>query len=320
MKNNILVLSAGRRVELVRSFQQHIKACYPEAQVFCTDMEPNMSAACLVADGYFQVPRVTARNYIKTLKDICVANNIGLVVPTIDTELELLARYHDEFLTLNSKIIISNKELIHQCRDKRKTKNIFDVFGVRYPTIYLRDEIKFPTFCKPFDGSCSIGAFPIDSAKELTKELIEDPKNMFMELIPKSYSEYTVDAYYDRNHNLKCLVPRKRIETRGGEVSKGVARKNSLYEFLLPKLKRLKGAIGCLTIQVFFEESTGDVVGLEINPRFGGGYPLSESAGATFTKWLIQEYINNEVIEFCDDWDSGTVMLRYDAKVLYRED
>jgi carbamoyl-phosphate synthase large subunit len=52
----------------------------------------------------------------------------------------------------------------------------------------------------------------------------------------------------------------------------------------------------------------------EINARFGGGYPIAHHAGATFTKWLLEEAAgmpssaNNE-------WRSGVRMLRYDQAV-----
>jgi carbamoyl-phosphate synthase large subunit len=37
--------------------------------------------------------------------------------------------------------------------------------------------------------------------------------------------EYTCDAYYGKDSELKCVVPRKRIEVRDGEVQKGKLRK-----------------------------------------------------------------------------------------------
>jgi carbamoyl-phosphate synthase large subunit len=55
---------------------------------------------------------------------------------------------------------------------------------------------------------------------------------------------------------------------------------------------------------------------LEINPRFGGGFPLSNAAGADFTDWLIKEYLLGQKLPFYDLWSSDLVMLRYDAKVI----
>lgn len=142
---------------------------------------------------------------------------------------------------------------------------------------------------------------------------------MFMEFVDSSHTEFTVDAYYDRHGELKCLVPRERIEVRCGEVSKGITRRHYVYEYLLPRLKGLKGARGCITLQLFANEKTQSFFAIEINPRFGGGYPLAYSAGANYPKWLIGEYLRDEALSFYDKWEGNLMMLRYDAKVLVHD-
>ena len=159
----------------------------------------------------------------------------------------------------------------------------------------------------------------ISSPADLTPDLLEDPKNIFMEYVGKDFREFTCDAYFDRNSLLKCLVPRERLEVRAGEVSKGVTRKNFVYEYLVQRLKKLPGAVGCVTLQVFGNPQNNEIKGLEVNPRFGGGYPLTSAAGCSFVELLIREYFLNEKIPFCDSWDDGLIMLRYDAKVIFNE-
>ena len=111
-------------------------------------------------------------------------------------------------------------------------------------------------------------------------------------------------------------MPRQRLEVRGGEVSKGITRRDWVYDYLLQRLRVLPGARGCLTLQVFAGPQAGEVLGIEINPRFGGGFPLSLAAGADFPAWLLREYLHGETLPFCDDWERDLMMLRYDAKVL----
>ena len=318
-KTSILILSAGRRVELVQAFQQAQTIHFPEAKVFTTDLRPDRSAACQISDFGFKAPRVTAPEYIDFLLELCLENEIGLVVPTIDTELQLLADHRERFAAEGIHLIISSAELISVCRDKRKTAETYAELNISQPEIYHRNNIQFQCFCKPYDGSCSIGALPLYTPDMLTQELLDDEKNMFMELVGKEYSEYTIDVYYDRNGELCCLVPRERLEVRGGEVSKGATRKNYVYDYLRERLEGLKGARGCITAQVFANPDGEAIKDLEINPRFGGGFPLSQAAGADYADWLIREYLLNENIGFYDEWEDNLVMLRYDAKVLVYE-
>ena len=141
----------------------------------------------------------------------------------------------------------------------------------------------------------------------------------FFEYFDKAiYDEYTCDLYYDANSNLKCVIPRKRIEIRDGEVTKGVTKKNLLKTYIDKNLSFLKGAIGCMTVQFFLHKSTNDIKGIEINPRFGGGFPLSYFAEGNYPKWIIQEFMLNEKIEYFDGWEDNLLMLRYDDEVLIK--
>ena len=317
--NNVLLLSAGRRVELVEAFKIEIAARKLGGRVCATDLQPHLSAACQIADRAFKAPRGTDPSYIDFLLETCLAEGIRLVVPTIDTELLLLASSRTRFAEAGVHLIISDESLVALCRDKRKTSDLFTQLGIDIPRIYERSAITFPCFAKPYDGSCSVGAALLPRSDALTPAMFDDEKMMFMEYIDPTHIEFTVDVYYDRMGQLKCAVPRQRIEVRGGEVSKGATRRHFVYEYLLPRLAKLRGARGCITVQVFANETIGRFAALEINPRFGGGYPLSYSAGANYPGWLIDEYLLGREIKFFDKWENNLLMLRYDAKVLVRE-
>lgn len=314
---NILITSAGRRVSLVRSFQKELKQIFPTSSIFTTDANPEWSSACRISDKYFTLPKVDDPNYIKELLSICIQNNVKVIVPTIDTELELLSKNKNLFTNYSINIIVSDFELVTNCRDKRKSNLIFSNLGIRVPEIMDKNDLKFPLFIKPYDGSLGKDIYLIRGKDELTDSLLNNPKLIFNEYIDKSkYFEFSIDAYFDKKNNLKCLVPRNRIEIRGGEISKGRTEKNGFYDILLEKFKYLKGAIGCLTIQIFIEKSKNELIGIEINPRFGGGYPLSYEAGANYPKFIIKEYLLEESIPFFDDWIENKVMLRFDSEII----
>lgn len=317
---NILITSAGQRVSLVRAFQKELKALYPEAKVFTVDMQPELSAACNVSDGYFKVVRVTAPNYIQDLLQLCAAQNIRMIIPTIDTELKVLSENIELFRKENIHCIVSSKDFVYACRDKRQINEFFVQHGIEIPRTIDKDAPTFPLFIKPYDGSLSVDTFLINKKEELTEYHLTNPKLMFMEYLGKdAYEEFTVDMYYGKDHQVKCIVPRKRIWVRAGEINKGLTCKNFIVDMLKEKLGFIDGAIGCLTTQVFASKTAQVIKGIEINPRFGGGYPLSYRAGANYPAWLIKEYFLQEAISYTDNWEDRLLMLRYDDEVLVHD-
>lgn len=314
---NILITSAGRRVELVQAFIDQSRRLISGAKVYAIDHRAHLSSACQIADKTSSCPRIDDPNYLEFLLNYAKKENIGLIIPTIDTELLFLSENKALFKKSGTDVSISSEHLIASCRDKRKTRKIFESMDIAYPKIYSKDDIAFPCFAKPYDGSCSIGTRALKSQKDLTPIILENPKIIFMQLIGADYSEYTVDAYFSNGH-LKCLVPRRRLEVRAGEISKGITVKSWLYDFLLSRFQFLEGASGCLTLQFFVDDQKKHCIGLEINPRFGGGYPLSYAAGANYPAWLIQEYFLNQSVGFFEDWEENLLMLRYDSMALVK--
>jgi len=319
--NNILITSAGRRVGLVRSFQTELKKKFPTSKVYTAEANPQWSSACRISDGYFTIPRVDNENYINSILELCVKKQIKIIVPSIDTELLVLSDSKELFLSNNIQLVVSDFDFVSKCRDKRQTNILFKDLKIEIPSAIDKKNPSFPLFIKPYDGSLSKDIYVINSKEELTDSLLNNPKLMFMEYInPKDFHEYTIDAYYDKNSDLKCLVPRRRIEVRGGEISKGKTEKLNFYNILKDKLGFIKGAKGCLTIQFFIGKVAEEIIGIEINPRFGGGFPLSYASGANYPEYIILEYMMNEPITFNDNWIENRVMLRFDSEVILDQD
>lgn len=317
---NILITSAGKRVSLVNAFKKELKAIFSVGKVFAADSNPQLSAACMIADGWFKVPSLASANYINELIKSCKINNISLIIPTIDTELFLLAANEKLLMENAINVVISSSKIIDKCRDKRLIHDFFEGNGIEVAEEYTKDNLKFPLFIKPSDGSRSIDTFLIENSADLTDYHFQNDKFMFLEYLDQSENdEYTCDAYYGKDDKLKCIVPRKRIEVRDGEVNKGKTEKNELVNYVKENLGVVEGARGCLTIQFFMNKKTRRKVAIEINPRFGGGYPLSYLAGANFPKWIIEEYLLDKKLTYFEDWEPNLLMLRYDNEVIIHD-
>lgn len=314
---NILITSAGKRVVLVQIFQRTLQEMGSDAKVYTTDMRPEMAPAGIMSDGCLKVSRCTADGYIDELLQICQERHIGVIIPTIDTELLVLSQNKQRFEAIGVGLAVSDYDFIRVCRDKRLTEDYFAKLGIAVPKAVDKYHPVFPMFAKPYDGSLSTNLHVIRKADELTKEILEDPKLIFMEYVDKQeYKEFTVDMYYGLDDRVKGIVPRERIEIRAGEINKGITRKNFIVDFLKERMGMLKGVRGCICIQLFYRESDHDIKGIEINPRFGGGFPLSYYAKANYAAYVIREYLMGEDVAYSEDWLDNTLMLRYDNDVI----
>jgi carbamoyl-phosphate synthase large subunit len=148
--------------------------------------------------------------------------------------------------------------------------------------------------------------------------LIErDPGYVFQEFV--EVVEFTVDAFVAGDGRVLAVVPRQRLEVRAGEVSKARAVKDPDIMAAVRKVcTSAPGAYGTLTIQLI-REGSGRCRFIEVNPRFGGGYPLSWMAGADFADYLIRDYLG-ESLDYDDSWRDGTLMLRFDHEVIVSPD
>ncbi len=304
-KINFLITSAGRRVSLVKIFQNY-------GNVYTCDMNPFLSSACHVSDGYFEVPRVTDPKYMSIILGICKEKNIKMIIPTIDTELSILSAAKRDFSNEEINIAVSDKNICDTFYYKTSTEEFFLSNGFDTPKrVTDIANAKYPLFAKLNNSSSSIGALKVDSYQS-AECLLKDSNYVFQEFVEGV--EFTVDVFIDKRGGLVSVVPRQRIEVRAGEISKGKTVKD---EIIINKVKelcqKLEGAYGCITIQLF--KNSNDISFIEINPRFGGGYPLSYYAGADFAKYLVMDYLDYN-LEYNEDWRDNFLMLRYDAEVL----
>ncbi|PQZ57248.1 MULTISPECIES: ATP-grasp domain-containing protein [Bacillus] len=314
---NILFTSSGRRVALIKKFKEAFKQEGIKGKIFTADLKET-APTIYFSDKHFIVPHVNEEGYINELLKICRSEMINLIIPLIDTELMLLANKAKVFEGIGVKVLVSSMELNKIANDKKYTYNFFVSNNIPTPRVFSDEEIErkeyqFPLLIKPYDGSSSKGVTKIMNEKELEffKEYI--PNAMIQEYV--SGEEYTIDIMVDFYGNIKTIVPRLRIETRAGEVSKGMTKKDiEIIKAAETVIKALPNPIGCITLQCFKKED-GQITFIEINPRFGGGIPLSIEAGANFPLWTIKMCQGEVFIDKDFNWRENLTMLRYDEAV-----
>lgn len=313
---NILISSSGRRVTLLKGFISTISELNLDIKVYSSDLNPELAPVSFFSDC-IKVGKFTDPNYVSDLIKICLEKKITLIIPTLDSELKLLISNKLLFDKSGIQILISEEKLILECSNKILTKDLFKRYNVTSPKIYDLHKLVFPVFVKPLSGSNSQGIYYANDIDDIPKNDLKNKNLMFMEYMNKDlFYEYTVDAYYSKSSILKCCVPRIRKKIVGGESNQGITVKGDVLDFMKDKFSFFKGAKGCITFQFFVSKlNTTNIYGLEINPRFGGGYPFAFNAGANFQKLIICEYFLNQEIKYSENWKDKCLNLRYEQEV-----
>lgn len=312
---NILFTCAGRRTYLLKYFKENLSE---GDKVVATDMQ--LSAPALqVADVKLQVPAVYDPEYVNITLDICREQKIDALLSLNDLELPILAENKTCFEELGVKVIVSSPEVIDIAFDKYKTAQWVESLGLVSPKTYVRlddvkkalvaGEIEFPLFMKPRWGSGSIGLESIADMEEL-----DIYYNLLMKKIKKTIlatasvgdeyimiqekltgSEFGLDIMNDLNGKNVAVSVKQKLAMRAGETDKAVTVDLPEVREMGRKIGMALGHIGNLDVDIM-QRADGAYCVLELNPRFGGGFPFSYEAGVNMPKAIIQ-WVNGEEVD-----------------------
>jgi carbamoyl-phosphate synthase large subunit len=318
----ILLTSAGRRVGLVECLRQAGEELGLSVEIMACDLNPQLSAACAVADSSFAVPRCDDPAYADIVLDAAVRGGAQLVIPTIDPELLPLATAGSRFGSAGIHLHVSAPEVIEIVRDKLRTAEVLGCVGVPVPRSLTLEALRadpssvdWPVFAKPVAGSASRGLAVFDRPADVPDAFIEPM--VFQQRL--AGPEFTVNVFIDRDGRLACAIPHRRLQIRAGEVEKGRTERRDDLGWIAERVAvALPGLRGAACFQVIADPKAGAMV-IEVNARFGGGYPIAHHAGANFAKWLIEEALDLPS-SANDRWEDGIEMLRYDAAIFRRKD
>lgn len=310
---NILFTCAGRRTYLLKYFKENLTE---GDKIIATDMQ--LSAPALqVADVKLQVPAVYDPNYIDITLDICKKHKVNALISLNDLELPILANNKRLFEELGVKVIVSSPEVIDICFDKYKTAQWIESIGLKSPKTYIRledakkaletGEISFPLFMKPRWGSGSIGLESISDMEDL-----DIYYNILMKKIKKTIlatasigneyiliqekltgNEYGLDVMNDLDGNNVGVSVKQKLAMRSGETDKAITLDLPDVKQMGEQIGKELRHIGNLDVDIM-QRANGDYCILELNPRFGGGFPFSYEAGVNLPKAIIEWIKGND--------------------------
>lgn len=319
MAKKILFTSPGRRFELVNFFKEEFSDYeFIGADAFKT------SPAAFILDSVYEVPLKIDEKYVDEVIEICKKEKPEFVIPLLDPELPQFAKNKKRFEEIGVHMWVPDYDVVELSNDKYLTYTRFKNSGIELPkTWLLRDYLslaELPAYeklvLKPSKGSASKGIYKVNPQEVkalINSEKLDVETYLVQENIEFDF-EVTVDLFGDGEGNVIEYCQRKRISTRGGEVEKGITVNLPKVTELVRKVVGDLKILGVVNIQVMVKD---DKVYLgEINPRFGGGYPLAHKAGANLIQH-IKSYMNKIPYENLSDsrYKEDFYMLRYDNAV-----
>lgn len=301
---NVLLTSAGRRNYLIQYFREALAG---QGSVFAADASGEASAM-QEADRAFVVPTVTDPSYIPTVLALCREYHVRLLLSLNDLELPVLAAHRDLFQKQGTFPVVSTPEVIEVCFDKWLTVQFLEKSGLQSPKTYLHladvrralddGRVEFPLVVKPRWGSASVGIEYPANWKEL--ELIFDLAHLRIAATGKSAafgnaalliqerlrgSEFGLDVVNDFNGRHVATFAKRKLAMRAGETDRAITVDEPELLAIGERIGSRLGHVGNLDCDVFFDGRNWKV--LELNPRFGGGYPFTHMAGVNLPSLLV---------------------------------
>ena len=311
---NIMLTSVGRRAYLVKYFQNVV---HPEGQVFVCNSDP-YTVAFQYADQAVVSPLIYDEQYIPFLLSYCQTNKIDLLLSLFDIDLLVLARNKEKFLEIGTRVIVSDDNIIIICNDKWKTFLFLNNNGFHTPKTFLtiedtlaainRGRLSFPVVVKPRFGCGSLAVSIAEDEEELrycfrrNKDRIQKTYLKYESAAEKDNiivqemlhgQEYGADVINDLSGNFQRAILRKKIAMRAGETDIAQIVSEPVIERELERLGKITHHIANMDCDLFFVNGTPYI--LEMNARFGGGYPFSHIAGCNLPKAIV-EWIEGKTI------------------------
>ncbi len=304
---NVLLTSVGRRAYMVKYFQNILG---DDGKVHVSNSD-NKTVAFHYADYSVITPLIYDDKYIPFLLDYCKKNHIDILISLFDIDLLVLAKNKKKFAEIGTKVIVSEPELISICNDKWKTYLYLKKNGFNVPKTYRSlskvmlalesGELHYPIVVKPRFGCGSIALSIAEDEMALLyyysrntravnrtylkyESAGEEDKIIYQECLDGQ--EYGVDIINDLNGNYQNSIVKKKVAMRAGETDIAELLNEPAISAETKRLGMLTKHVANMDCDVFLVNGKPYI--LEMNARFGGGYPFSHVSGCNLPLAIIE--------------------------------
>jgi carbamoyl-phosphate synthase large subunit len=304
----VLFTCAGQRVDIVTAFKR------AGARTIATDVN-RLAPALYHADVHAFVPRIDDPEYVPTLRALTHEHDVKLIVPLTDLDHGVLSRAKDEVGTL---VLLPAPPVVDALADKWLAHLLFVERGIGSPPTWLPEDlpadVEFPVLVKARKGFGSRGIYRCEDTRELEFFLDYTREDSMVQCVCRG-EEFSIDVFCDLDSRCLNAVPRTMIESKGGESIKGMTIADQELIEVGRHVSETLGLVGPANIQCFREPDGSHRV-TDINPRFGGAFPLPTAAGSRYPE-LALALANGERPEpSLGDFRAGLYMTRFFSELV----
>ncbi len=299
----VLFTCAGQRVDILDAFRR------AGARTVAADVNP-LAPALYRADRYALVPRIDDDAYVPALRALVEEEDVRLIVPLTDLDQVTLAESRDQ---LGALVLLPAAETVERLGDKYLAHLLFEERGIESPPTWLPngvpDDASFPLLVKARHGFGSRHIYRAEDRAQLGFFLGYTPVDSIVQACLGG-EEFSMDVFCDLDGRCLNAIPRTMIESKGGESIKGMTiRDERLIELACGVAEKLR-LVGPANIQCFREEDGSHFI-TDINPRFGGGFPLPLAAGGRYPELALALARGERPEPRLGDFREGIVMTRF---------
>jgi carbamoyl-phosphate synthase large subunit len=301
--DGVLFTCSGQRVDIVKAFKK--------AGAFTLATDVNRLAPTLYhADAYAFVPRVDDPTYAESLHALVLEHDISLIVPLTDLDHGVLARAKDK---LGALVLLPTPDLVDALADKWLAHCLFEEKGIGSPPTWLPegvpDDVEFPVLVKARKGFGSRGIYRCRDRRELEFFLEYTTDDSMVQQCMRG-EEFSIDLFCDVESRCLNAIPRTMIESKGGESIKGMTIADDDLVEVGRHVSETIGLVGPANVQCF-REPDGTYRVTDINPRFGGAFPLPTAAGSHYPELALALARGERPGARLGDYRAGLYMTRY---------
>jgi carbamoyl-phosphate synthase large subunit len=299
-----LFTCAGQRVDIVTEFGR------AGATTIATDADP-LAPALYHADHHALVPRIADPEYIPALAALIAEHDVRLIVPLTDLDHVRLASSRQELAP--ALVLLPDAEVCERVGDKYLAHRFFVENGLPSPPSWLPDEVppdaRYPLLVKAREGFGSRHIYRADDPDELAFYLRKTPLDSFVQRMCLG-EEFSIDVFCGLDSRCLNAIPRTMIQSKGGESIKGMTIKDRELIEHGRHVAETIGIVGPANIQCF-REPDGSLPVTDVNPRFGGAFPLPRAAGSRYPELALALANGEQPTPRLGEFREGIVMTRF---------